>query len=79
VVLDEQHQQLKMKIHSPYRISEEYMSATESSRITARMKGILDAPPTFEMARLEVSTTQNTSTSTVTNIEGTRKRQSLVQ
>ena len=79
VVLDEQHQQLKMKIHSPYRISEEYMSATESSRITARMKGILDAPPTYEMARSEVFTTQNTSTSTVTDIEGTRKRQSLVQ
>jgi hypothetical protein len=80
--------------NNPYRISKEYMIAIESPRITARVTGILDAenvwydrllpafpiaPPTFEMARSEVFTAHNTSTSTVTDIEGTRKRRSLVQ
>jgi hypothetical protein len=98
VVLDEQHQQqfeLDKCIHNPYRISKEYMSATESSRIKARVIGILDAenvwsddislpafpiaPPTFEMARSEVFITRNNTSSNVTDIEGTRKRRSLVQ
>lgn len=72
-VFDEQHHQFALKkcIHDPERLSREYMNVTESSRITARAVGILDAehewsnqgllnfrvkPPKFETARSEAFT-----------------------